>query len=110
MWLVGHFKGEFAGMPFEGRSFTSYDPAKKKYIDIWVDSMAPVPMISEGTFDKEKKTLNMSAEYPGPDGKPMKMRSTTVVKDADTLLFTMYSPGPDGKEATMMTITYKRKK
>ena len=52
LWLLEHFKGDFGGMPFEGRGATSYDPAKKKYVNVWIDSMSTSPMISEGTYDK----------------------------------------------------------
>src|SRR5687767_10313615 len=38
LWLLDHFKGEFGGMSFEGRGGTSYDPAKKKYVSVWIDS------------------------------------------------------------------------
>src|SRR5437016_6157326 len=34
-WLRGHFKGEFLGKPFEGRSILGYSPAKKKYVGSW---------------------------------------------------------------------------
>jgi hypothetical protein len=110
LWLVGNFQGEFAGQPFQGKSLDTYDAGKKKFVGIWVDSMATTPMIAEGTYDKEKKTLTMTSDYPGPDGKMTKYKSVTEFKDKDTLLFTMSSPGKDGKDQVMMTITYKRKK
>src|SRR5262245_36614956 len=59
LWLVGDFKGGFEKMPFQGKSLESYDAKKKKYVSVWVDSMGPTPMLSEGTYDKEKKTLTM---------------------------------------------------
>jgi hypothetical protein len=110
LWLTGDFKGSFAGMPFQGKSFETYDAGKKKYLSVWVDSMATLPMLSEGTYDKEKQTLTMKAEYPGPDGKPTKYTMVTTMKDDDTMLFTMSTPDKDGKDTVMMTITYKRKK
>ncbi|MCI0638210.1 MAG: DUF1579 domain-containing protein [Gemmataceae bacterium] len=109
LWLLEHFKGEFAGSGFEGIGATSYDPAKKKYVNVWIDSMSTSAMTSEGTFDKAKKTMTMHGSMPTPDGKTMKTTSVTEVKDANNLVFTMSGPGPDGKNAELFKITYKRK-
>src|SRR5262249_52422264 len=38
-WMLSEFKGEFGGMPFEGRGTFGYDPVKKKYVGTWIDSM-----------------------------------------------------------------------
>src|SRR5262249_39973388 len=110
LWLVSDYQGEFAGQKFQGRGMDSYDPNKKKYVGVWVDSMSTSPMITEGIYDPAKKTLTMTGEGPGQDGKPMKMKMVTEIKDDNNMVFTMYGPGPDGKEGAMMTITYKRKK
>jgi hypothetical protein len=110
LWLMSHFEGDFGGMKFEGQGMDTYNPAKKKYIGIWADSFETEPMISEGDFNKETKTLTMNGVGPGPDGKPAKYKSTVKMIDADTMEFTMAGPGPDGKEGVMMTISYKRKK
>jgi hypothetical protein len=110
LWLVGNFVGEFDGKPFQGKQLDSYDAGKKKYVSVWIDSMGTLPMNSEGTYDKEKKTLTMVSEYPGLDGKPTKYTMVTQYKDDDTMLWSMSMPGKDGKDVVMMTITYKRKK
>jgi hypothetical protein len=110
LWLMSHFEGDFGGMKFEGRGMDTYNPAKKKYIGIWADSMETAPLISEGDFDKETKTLTMIGEGPGPDGKPAKYKSTVKMIDADTMEFTMAGPTPEGKEGVMLSISYKRKK
>src|SRR3989442_2762714 len=57
LWLLEQYQGEVEGVAFEGRGATSYDPAKKKFVNVWIDSMVTSPMISEGTYDKEKKIL-----------------------------------------------------
>jgi hypothetical protein len=107
LWLVGSLESELGGMKFYGRSLDSYDPVKKKYVSIWVDSMITTPMILEGTYDKEKKTLTMSGEGPGMDGKPIKWKSVSVIPDDDTINLTMYMG--DAKEPAF-TVAYKRKK
>ena len=109
LWLLEHFEGEVAGSKFEGRGATSYDPAKKKYVNVWIDSMSTSPMLSEGTYDKAKKTMTLVGNMPMPDGKTMKATMTTVYKDANTKVFTMKGAGPDGKDVEMVEITYKRR-
>lgn len=109
LWLVEHFKAEVEGKPFEGHGATSYDANKKKYVNVWIDSRATVPMLSEGTYDVKTKTLKLAGDMPMPDGKTMKCTQTTIAKDADTKVFTLTGT-QDGKEFEMVHITYKRRK
>jgi Protein of unknown function (DUF1579) len=110
LWLLDEFKADFGGAPFEGRGATSYDPSKKKYVNIWFDSWSTRPTITEGTYDKEKKTLTLTGTMPSPDGSDQKVKMVTVYNDADTRTFTVNSVGPDGKDVEMLQITYKRAK
>jgi hypothetical protein len=109
-WLVTHFIGEVGGQKFEGNGLDGYDPVKKKFVSIWTDSMAAQPMISEGTWDKEKNQMTMLGLAPGPDGKPVKTRTVTTWSDQDNIEFILYMPNPDGKEQEVVKIAYKRKK
>ncbi len=109
--LITDFKGEMMpGMTFHGHGTTTYDPAKKKYVGSWTDSMSAGLMVSESTWDAEKKTVSGTSESPDMTGKVVKMRSVVEYKTPDNRVFTMYGPGPDGKEAMMMRITYTRRK
>jgi hypothetical protein len=110
LWLVSDFRGKHEGQPFQGRGLDGYDPKKKKYVSVWVDSMTPRPLLFEGTYDKEKKTLTMTGEGLGYDGKPARYKSVAHMPDDDHHTFTMYMVGPDGRENKMMTIEYTRKK
>jgi hypothetical protein len=107
MWLVGALEGELFGAKFTGKSLESYNAAKKKYVSVWVDSMAGAPVLMEGTYDKEKKTMTMSGEGPGMEGKTTKYKSVTKMLDANTLEMSMWAG--DGKEPAF-TVTYKRRK
>ena len=107
MWLTGNLESEMFGTKFTGKSLDTYDTAKKKYISVWVDSMSTSPMLMEGTYDKEKKTMTMAGDGPGMDGKPTKHKTVSEMKDDDTVHFSMYMG--DGKEPAF-TIVYKRKK
>jgi hypothetical protein len=110
LWLVGDFKGKFMDQEFTGKGLDTYDPIKKKYISVWVDSMSTAPMIMEGTYDKDNKVLTQTGQGPGMDGKMTMYKGVLEIKDDDTMVYTMSSPGKDGKDQMMMTITYKRKK
>jgi Protein of unknown function (DUF1579) len=107
LWLVSSLESELFGQKFYGKGLDSYDAGKKKYTSVWVDSMSGSPMTMEGTYDKEKKTLTMSGDGPGMDGKPTKYKSVSEMVDDHTMNFTMYMG--DGKDPAF-TIVYKKKK
>ncbi len=110
LWAFSDFHAEFAGQKFQGRGVDGYDPVKKKYVSVWVDSMSTTPMFLEGTMDAATKTLTMTGEGRGPDGTPMKFKNETRFLDNDHMKFTMSVVGADGKPLPMMTIEYTRKK
>ncbi|MFO0797970.1 MAG: DUF1579 family protein [Gemmataceae bacterium] len=107
LWLASAFETDLGGMKFSGRGYDSYDPSKKKYVGLWIDSMMPSVMTMEGSYDAAKKTMTMVGTAPGPDGKAEKMTAVSVMPDADTIDFKMYMG--DAK-APAFTILYKRKK
>ncbi len=107
LWLVSNLESDLLGQKFHGKGLDTYDAGKKKYIGIWVDSMTTSPMVLEGTYDKAKKTLTMSGEGPGMDGKPTKYKSVSVMPDDNTINFSMFMG--DGADPAF-TIVYKRKK
>jgi hypothetical protein len=110
LWLLSELDGEFGGMKFQGRGMDTYDPATKKYRNIWADSMSTAPMLMEGNFDKDHKVLTMTGEGPGQDGKTAKFKTVTEFKAEDTVLFALFTLDKDGNEQPMIKITYKRKK
>jgi hypothetical protein len=109
LWLTGHYEGSFGDIKFEGRGLDSYDVNKKKYVNVWVDSMSTAPMLSEGEFDKDGKVLTLTGKSVDHDGKPTNHKMVTTIKDKDNMTFQLYM-GEQGKEKLMLTIDYKRKK
>lgn len=109
LWMLEHFTSDIAGVAFEGRGATSYDPAKKKHVNVWIDSMVTQPMVSEGTYDQGTKTLTLVGNMAAPDGKAVKATMTIMYKDANTKEFVLKGAGPDGKDFEMVQITYKRR-
>jgi hypothetical protein len=108
-WLIGEFKSDMMGQPFEGHGITGYDPDKKAYVFCWVDSMSTTVSQGESTYDAASKTMTgwMAGKDPAT-GAATKMKSVSRYTDANTRVFELY-PSLEASEPSM-TITYTRKK
>jgi hypothetical protein len=107
LWLFEHFKGELDGKSFEGKGAMSYDPARKVYVSVWVDSMTASPMVSEGNYDKAGR-LVMKGEMPTPDGKKLSSTMISEMTGKNTMVMTM-SCDISGKTMEMMKVTLTRR-
>lgn len=108
--LISDFKADVMGMPFEGHGVSTWDPAKKKYVGSWTDSMSTGLAIGESTYDATTKKWTGTMEGPDMTGKIVKSRTIGEMPNPNTRIFTMYSTGPDGKESESMKITYTKRK
>lgn len=111
-WVLNEMKADLAGTPMVGIQTVGYDPAKKKYVGTWVDSMANHLWRYEGTVDKSGKILTLEAEGPNftAEGKLTKYQDIYEFKSADEIAIFSKMLGDDGKWITFMTGTAKRKK
>jgi hypothetical protein len=109
-WLVSDFKTEMMGMPFTGHGTLGYDPAKKKYVSSWIDSMTTTLSLGESDYDPATRTFTGWLDGLDYSGQPTKIKAVTTWKDPTTRVFTMSLKGPDGKDMTAMRITYTRRK
>jgi uncharacterized protein DUF1579 len=107
---ISDFKSTFMNAPFEGHGTETWDPAKKKYVGSWTDSMSAGLLVSENTYDPASKTMTGIMEGPDMNGKITKTKAKSVMKDPNTRVFEMYEIGAGGKETLTMRITYTRKK
>ena len=108
--LVTDFKGEIMGGPFQGHGVSTWDPAKKKYVGSWSDSMAAGMALTEATWDAGKKTMNGTMNAPDGQGGTVSMRSAVEYTADGKRVFSMFMTGPDGKEMPTMRITYTKRK
>lgn len=108
LWLESQVEMDMPQGKFTGSGLDSYDPVKKKYVAIWVDSMSASPIVMEGDLDPATKTMTMTGKGPGPDGKTTDYKMSTEYKDLDTHNFKMWVGDLQG--APMMSATYKRVK
>jgi hypothetical protein len=105
--LISDFKGEMMpGTSFHGHGTSTWDPAKKKYVGSWTDSMSQGLAISEGTWDAGTRTMTAWMEGPDMTGTIVKMKAVVEYKSGSRV-FTMYDAA--GKQPAMR-ITYTRKK
>jgi hypothetical protein len=109
--LISDFKGEFMpGMSFHGHGTTAWDPAKKRYVGSWTDSMSAGISFGESTHDASSKTVTGTLEGRDASGALVKSRSVVSYTDADRRVMTMYTTLPDGTEMQTMRISYTRRK
>lgn len=108
-WLLEEVRADFCGKPYEGRGATSYDPARKKYVNVWIDSVSPVPFVSEGTYDAATRTLTFAGEMTLPGGATTRATLTIVRTDADSRTFRLEVSGPSGAPTELFHITYRRR-
>ena len=107
--LITDFKGDLMpGVPFHGHGTVAYDPAKKKYVLSWTDSMSTGLARGEMTWDAAAKKLSGWTEGPDATGQVMKTRSV-VEYGTGTRVMTAYVAGPDGKEMQVLKISYKKR-
>ena len=111
MWLITHFEGEAIGMPFVGMGTTGYDPAEKKYVGTWVDTMTPHMMITKSDYDEKTKTMTGQAETRDAiSGEKYTAKIISRHTGDDTRVMEMHRKDENGKEWKVMEISYKRSK
>ncbi len=109
-YLVGNYKGQFGGMPFEGMEVLGYDNLKKEYVSSWVDNLGTGIMLSQGSaMDPNTKSFTLTGTSTDPAGKEYAMREVTSIVDGNTYTVTMYA-NETGQEQKMMEITCTRVK
>ncbi len=112
LWLVNSSENSLSGMKIQSLQMIGYDPQKKKYIGIWVDSMMNYMWHYEGTLDESGKKLTLEAKGPSMngDGSMVNYRDAYEFKDDDNLIATSSVQGKDGEWTVFMNGTAVRKK
>lgn len=109
LWLLEQVQAEFGGKAYEGRGTTSYDPARNRYVSVWIDSMSPRPLVTEGTYNQATKTLTLAGDMATPDGTVARAVLVTVFRDAGARTFAFKVVRPDGRETELFRIEYQRR-
>ena len=111
-WVLNEITGDMMGTKTLGYQTIGYDPATKKYIGTWVDSMTDHLWKYSGTVDSTGKTLTLDADGPSftVPGKTCKFRDAYEFKSKDHIVATSSMLGDDGKWTVFMNGSMKRKK
>lgn len=107
------YEGKMLDKNFFGMGIMGYDTHKKKYTAVWVDSMTTSTMITQGTYDADKKTFTFTGEEINPfDGKKIKTRDEFQLVSDNEQLLNMYRQPTEGdaKEFKVLEIRLTRKK
>jgi hypothetical protein len=111
LYQEGQLTGTMMGIPFEGRSVSGYDNAKKIFVSTWIDNMGSGIIFMTGNYDESGKTLHLKGAQSNPiTGKDSGIREVMKIVDENTYILEMYGDGFDGKEMKFMEGTFKRKK
>ena len=112
LWLVSDFKAEVMGTTTNAVQTIGYDPAKKKYVGTWIDSMNNTMWQYAGSVDESGKILTLEAEGPNfmAEGKLTKFKDTYEFKSPDHIVAASSMLGEDGKWVTFMTGNMRRDK
>ena len=108
IWLTSHLDMKMPEGPFTGQGLDTFDPIKKKFVAIWVDSMSAAPLILDGDRSPDGKKITMTGKGPGPDGKSTDYKTETEYVSKDKHVFKMWMGTTTGDP--MMVATYERKK
>jgi hypothetical protein len=107
-WVVCDAEMSGGGMQIKAVQTIGYDPAKKKYVGTWVDSMMNHLWTYEGTV--KGNTLTLEAEGPNcmDGGKLTKMRDIYEFKSETEIAVSSQAQNDAGEWVTFMTGVSKR--
>ena len=108
IWLTSQLEMKMGDGPFTGTGLDTFDPIKKKFTSIWVDSMSATPVILEGERSPDGKKITMMGKGPAPDGTSTQYKTETEYVNKDKHIFKMWMGTTTGEP--MMVATYERKK
>ena len=100
-WLISDFTGKFMGQPFHGHGVMGYEAHRKKYVGMWVDTIASVMVTSTGNCTKDGKVHTMIGKSFDPMQKrEVTYKQVTIIRDANTKTFHLYDV--QGKKETLI--------
>jgi hypothetical protein len=110
-FLQQDYASRFQGAPFQVLQLWGYDNARKKSIEIMMDTMGTGALHNEGTVSDDGKVITNLGETRDPaTGKPYKLRTVATIVDRDNFVIEWFGTEDGKKEAKTVTLTHKRKK
>ena len=110
-FLQQDYTSRIQGQPFLVLQLWGYDNAKKKSIEIMMDTMGTGVLHNEGTVSDDGKVITNTGERRDPaTGKPYKLRTVATLIDRDNFVIEWYGTEEGGQEKKTVTLTHKRTK
>ncbi len=105
-YVMGTFKMDIMGQPYEGISFAGYDIAHEQYISTWADTMSTKITYFTGNYDQDGNLVMVGIATTPMGDNPMKIVTSST--DDDNIIDKFYNQTPDGSWTQSGTITYTR--
>jgi hypothetical protein len=109
-YLQEEFEAKLGDEPFSGLGIVGYDRLRKKFVTTWADSMSTGVLVSDGTYDADKKSFIYLNDDVDAAGKKTKGRDVLRIDSDDQLTFEMFRTPEGGTEFKALEIIYTRRK
>ncbi|MEW4487428.1 DUF1579 domain-containing protein [Thalassoglobus sp. JC818] len=109
-WLINKMNNEMLGSTMKGVQTIGYDPAKKKYVGTWVDSVTSTFWVYEGTVNEAGNKITLEADGPNMmiPGETSTFRDSYEFLSPDHVVVTSSMKGDNGEWITFMSGDAKR--
>jgi len=108
-FIEEHFSGAIAGASYTGRGFFGYENATRRYLNVWIESLATGVTVSYGTYDPEAGVFHFEGSLYDPllgRLKLIKTRVSSLSKDEFTMA--MLESTSAGEEFVAFELRYRR--
>jgi hypothetical protein len=110
-FLQQEYTSKIQGQPFHVLQILGFDNARKKSIEIMLDTMGTGVLHNEGTVSDDGKVFTNSSEPIDPETrKPYKLRTVTTIIDQDNFTLEWFRVDDGGKDSKVVSMTHTRKK
>lgn len=109
-FVLEQYRGEFAGMPFEGLALVGYDNFKDEWTSVWADNFGTGLYVFSGEAgdDLDRVTMQTPMEVNPVTRIESAMKAVTTRTGDDREQFVMYDVYPDGTERKTMEMDLRK--
>jgi len=108
LWVVLDHRGRYLGRAYEGRILLGYEPARKKFVGVWVGNFGPGLNSFEGEASGSTLTLWVDC-VDARTGERVKERMVYEFPGPGRRTLTFYGRGEDGRERATAVMTFVRR-
>jgi hypothetical protein len=110
-FLQQEYKSRFQDKSFHVMQLLGYDNARKKTIEIMMDTMSTGVLHNEGSISDDGKVItNVGESVDQKSGKPYKLRTVTTIVDGDHFTLAWFRTDPGDMEQNIVTMSHTRRK